>query len=528
LSVSLFGLNLTLTPIMIDGDGLAHASRAMYEGFLSGMNPKHPLAAAVLRAIYLPIRALGLSRMALTAFVSISSLSAVGTLLLLACSLYPRFIRSRTVMLLCALAVVVSYGVFSRASTIEVYAPALFLDVALIAYCLRCPFTQYRNAVVASLMLIMAVGFHVTNLLLVPGVSALVIGRTPRERIVKTLLVGGTTFLWGIGVIVFLLWLGPGRAKWPPDLAVILPRADPQPSWGFSGHVSRAAYGFARTVAFLPSIRELRPTLAVPYMGLTGGGFLLFCHLARRGFLAHLGEQGKLLTMLACVATPFVLIGVCYYPSDPERWLFLMPALWLLIGLAWDRYERMPGRRIIAWDSPILLIMIVIGLGTYNAAALLPGTLANRNLAGLRELSRLTTLDDLVISPAGVKSRINEFYLNSPIQAENLTAVALVHKHGPNLPDMQADLADRIDRAFRDGRQVLVFGFIGEGHKKQRGYPWVYLEHDYGPDTFLAVLDMYQRDPIARPTDDCVGIFRLHPIRGSEDTPALNPGERRK
>jgi hypothetical protein len=475
------------------------------------MDPRHPLAAAVLRAIYLLLRAAGLERVALTAFAGVSSLSAVGTFLLLACSIFPRFIRAWWISLLCALGVVATYGVLSRASTIEVYAPALFLGVAVVAYCLRSPFTRDREAVVASLLLVLAIGFHVTNLLMIPFVIALVIVRTPRERIVRTLFWGTTTFLLGVGAILSLLWLGSGQAKWPPDVALILPHGEVQPSLGLGAHLTRAAYGFARTVAFLPYIRDLRTALAVPYMVLLGGVFLLCAHLARQGFLANPGKNGRFLLLLALLVTPYLLIGVGYYPSDPERWLFLMPVLWLLIGLAWDRYERAPGQPIIAWDSPILLVAIVVSLGTYNAAALLPEALANRNLAGLRKLSGLTTGDDLVISPSGVASRINEFYLDRPIRAESLTVVALANAHGADVRGMQADLADRIDRALQAGRRVFVFGLIGEGHEKQRGYPWSFMEHDYGPDTFLAVLDKYRQDPICSPGPDHVGIVQLGP-----------------
>ena len=419
-----------------------------------GWTPSIRSPPRVLRAIYLPLAAVGLRRLSLTAFVGVSILSAVGTFLLLACSIFPRFIRGWSVSVLCTLGVVVSYGVLSEASTVEVYAPALFVNVALTAFCLRSPFTRDRDAVVGSLLLVLAVGLHVTNLLITPFAFALVIGRTPRERIVRTLLWGGATFLIGMGVILGLLWLGPGRAQWPPDLALILPRRDPQPWLSLGGHLSRATYGFARTVAFLPYIRDLRAALAVPYVVLLGGVLLLCAHLARKGFLAQLGKNGGLLLMLVLLAAPFVLIGVSYYPSDPERWLFLMPPLWLLVGLAWDQHGPAPGRRIVAWDSPILLALIVVGLGAYNAAALLPDALANRGLTGLRELSRVTTRDDLVISPSGVENRINEFYFDRPIPAENLTVVALAEEHGADLPGLQADLADRIDRALRGGRRV--------------------------------------------------------------------------
>jgi len=358
---------------------------------------------------------------------------------------------------------------------------------------------------------VLALGFHVTNVLIIPFVVALVIDRAPQDRIVRTLLWGSATFLLGIAVIVFLLWLGPGLAKWPPDPALILPQRDPQPALGLVGRLSRAAYGFARTLAFLPYIRDLRGALAVPYVVVAGGFFLLWAHLARKGFLADSGKSGRLMSMLLLMAAPFIFIGFCYYPSDPERWLFLMPPLWLLIGLAWDQQDPASYRRTVSWDSPILLGAIVLGVGAYNSASLLPDALANRGLAGLKELSMLTSDDDLVISPSGVTGRINEFYLDRLITAENLALMALVQEHGADLHGTQAELADRIDRALQKGRRVFVFNLIGEGHEKQRGYPWAHMEHDYGPETFLAVLQKYGQDTICSPSRTSVGIIRLRP-----------------
>lgn len=511
LSILLFALTMSLRPLAVDGDGAYHSTRAMYKSFLAGVDPKHPLAAALLRAVYLPLQAAGLKRASLVGFTAVSALCAVGTFLLLERIIFPRFIRAWPVSLLCALGVVLSYGVLSRSSTIEVYSPALFLDVALTAYCLRSDFTRSRHVVAASLLLVVAVGFHITNVLIIPFVVALVIGRAPQDRINRTLLWGSATFLLGMAAIVFLLWLGPGRAEWPPDLALILPQRDPQPALGLVGRLSRGAYGFARTVAFLPYIRELRGALAVPYVVVAGGVFLLWAHLARKGFLADPGKNVRLLSMLLLMAAPFIFIGFCYYPSDPERWLFLMPPLWLLIGLAWDQQNPATYRRTVSWDSPILLGAIVLGLGAYNSAALLPDALANRGLAGLKELSMLTSDDDLVISPSGVTGRINEFYLDRLITAENLTLMALVQEHGADLHGTQADLADRIDRALQKGRGVFVFNLIGEGHEKQRGYPWAHMEHDYGPETFLAVLQKYGQDTICSPSRTSVGIIRLRP-----------------
>jgi hypothetical protein len=494
----------------VDGDGATLSGRAIYRGFLAGMDPKHPLAAAVLRAVYLSLEEVGMKRAGLTAFTAVSVLCAVGTFLLLACSIFPRFIWSRPISLACSLGVVLSYGVLSRASTIEVYVPALFCDVALLAYCLKSQFARDVNAITVGLILLLAVGFHVTNVLIIPAVAAVMILRTPRGRLIRTLSWGGATFLLGIGAIVFLLWLGLGAGKWPPDLALVAPRGEPQPPLGLGGHLSRSAYGFARTVAFLPDFRELETTLAAPYAVLWGGFLALCAYLASSGFLANLAQNRRILQLLALLVVPFTWIGIYYYPSDPERWLFLMPPWWLSIGLVWDQFDRSPGRKIVQCGSPVLLGVIVLGMAAYNAAALLPATHAAPGLAGLRQLSRLTTDDDLVISPSGITGELNEFYLDRPIRAENLTLLALAEEHGPDIARMQADFAQEIDRALKRGRRVFVYGLNWEPREQRpTGYPWGSMKYDYAPDSFLGVLRLYARDTVQPRSRSTAGIVRL-------------------
>src|SRR5688500_18857000 len=91
ISVVLFLFLFALRPLMVDGDGLGHATRAIYWGFLDGMYPQHVLAASLFRCVYLPLEGFGLRRYSIAAIATISNLSAVGVLLLLATSIYPRF-----------------------------------------------------------------------------------------------------------------------------------------------------------------------------------------------------------------------------------------------------------------------------------------------------------------------------------------------------------------------------------------------------------------------------------------------------
>jgi hypothetical protein len=510
-SAAFFVSALLLEPIMVDGDGLTHASRAIYDGFLMGMEPNHPLAPAFLRCVFLPLEAVGMRRYALRAFDIVDHLCGVAIFLLLACSIFPRFIKTSTVCVLSSLGAVLSFGVLSRASTIEVYAPALLLDIALVAFCLRADFTRIRDPVIASLLFLLAVGFHVTNTLVGPFALALVIYRTPRNRIVATLCCGALIFLFGIGVIIGMLWLGLGGAQWPPDLSAMLPQGVPQPPMGITGRSVRALYGFSRTVAYLPYYKELNVGWGCLYAGVLTSFVALVVFMASRGLVGRIHQYRSLFLLLMLLALPFVVMGLAYYPSDPERWLFLMPLVWLVIGMVWDQYTPAPDKWFTRGTSQILLALIVLGLGGYNAVVgLLPDVLANRNLAGIKKLAATTNPTDLVISPAGIRAAIYEFYLDKPLNFENLTLVSLEEKHQSHQEAMQADLCDRISQGLRTGRRVLVYNLIAEGHEKQRGYPWANLRYGYRPETFLEVLNKFDQETLVAPIPDHCGIIRLH------------------
>src|SRR5688572_30665010 len=122
---------------MPDGDGLGHASRALHLGFLEGMDPKHPLYAPFLRCLYKVLAVFSFQKHAIEAFQFASHLAGVGTFLVLARGTYPLFISKHLIASVSALGTVLSYGLLSRSVTIETYVPAVFMNVALVAWCLR-------------------------------------------------------------------------------------------------------------------------------------------------------------------------------------------------------------------------------------------------------------------------------------------------------------------------------------------------------------------------------------------------------
>ena len=325
--------------------------------------------------------------------------------------------------------------------TVEVYTLALFLDTCLMAYCLNADFTRLSSSLLAGVLFVLAVTIHITNVLLGPIILVLVARKAGPSRSLRRLTLLGATVALGAVTIAFMMLHGRGRSIWPPDFMAVLPRPDPSPPSTIVGSLSRSLYGFARTVAYLPDfVQASRGYLAV-YAFSACVVVLLVLVIAARGFIQQLPHDRPLIAGLALMVIPFVVLGFGYYPSDPERWLFLMPPFWLVLGLIWDRYQPHPAAWLRRPTSQCLLAGVVVGLGVYNAAfGLFPDTQSSRYLTGLRELTKRTVPHDLVISPAGIKGTILEFYLGSAPDFENLRLTELVARYPSDPAAMSTEL----------------------------------------------------------------------------------------
>jgi hypothetical protein len=305
-----------------------------------------------------------------------------------------------------------------------------------------------------------------------------------------------------------LMLAGKGALGWPPDFAAILPGPDPSPQTTTAGHVARIGYGMARTVAFLPSPGDLTVTWAASYALAASTAVVVAARMAWRS--RFLGWDRPLIVAISLVVVPFAVVGSLYYPSDPERWLFLMPVFWLIIGLIWDRIPHESQRRPSRSTAISLLGIGVACLAAYNVrVGLVPEAIANRNLEGLKRLNEIVAEDDLVISPAGIKSSVYEFYTGDALPCENLTLTELMQTYPEERAAGQAALSRRIEEALDAERRVLVYDFIDEGYTRGRSFPWSYFDREYGPEDFLEVMDRYVVSPVFEVSGVCCGAYEL-------------------
>ena len=388
---------------------------------------------------------------------------------------------------------------------------ALFLDTALIAYCLSADFTRPRSCVVVGFLFVLATSIHISNVLTGPFVLVLIASKAGPSTRLRSLTLVGLTILLGMATLVLMMLIGSGRLLWPPDLLAILPRPEHSPPRTLIGTLGRSLYGFSRTVAYLPDFIDLSAGYAAAYVAAGSALTLLVLFLATRGFVKYLPHDRVLIAGLGLLLTPVAAVGTYYYPSDPERWLFLMPAFWLVMGLIWDRYQPEAGACLTPHSSQVVLAGIVVCLGLYNAIfGLLSETKLNRRLTGLQRLTSLSTPEDVVISPAGIKDPILEFYLGSAPRFENLNLTKLVNQCSTEPKCLQANLCSRIRESLERDRRVFAYNLVGEGHVKARGHPWAFFPEPFGPETFLKIIEEFDPKIVVQPSKTSTGTYQLH------------------
>lgn len=518
LAAGLLLLLIALRPALPDGDAHAYADSAIHFRAEEAFRPSHLLFVPLLRLIYLALLGLGGQAYTVEVFTAVSNLSGVGVFLLLSRVIYPAFLRGPWLPRVAALGSILSFGVLATCCAIETYALALLLQVALGAVCVRDGLATPRGCIAAGVLFVLAASVHITSILLGPFLLALLLYRVRRGARLAPACFVGAVLVCGVAAAVALM---AARGVWPGEpgwLARLLPRADPEPPLGAAGRLGRAAYGMLRTIAFLPPFRTLATGFAAAYgLGwLAAGGLILF--VARR---STAGRDWRLGVLLGLIVVPFVYMGVSYYPSDPERWLFLVPVVWLVMGLVWARYNPPAGARLGPAEARFALVGLVALLGCYNAAVgLWPDSRRDRLLTGLIALDERTATGDLVIAPRSFGGLYEEFVLKRRYRFETVPLDLLMSEHGADVAGCKEELRRVLADAFARGRRVFVFDLFDEGLTAGRGYPWAWVLKDgYEPDTFIDILKQFDPEPLVPPGEDSAGIFLLRPSRTDQKAP---------
>lgn len=358
-----------LAPAEVNGDGIGYLKQLAARGTVAGHPAYLPLARLVagpfdgplINAVW-PLRLL--------------SLGAVGAALLLFAASCRRLVPGGR-WLLATMLLASAYAVLRAAHQVEVYALALLAAVATLYALSRVLETrQLRWALLAGLVAALAGLLHLTLAALALPVFVLV-ARWSRPRHAFAALavqgsVGAAGLLWAAhasghpGLLALLCWIRGADHGMPYPLRPWTPLV--------------ALWGLARSLLAAPYPHQARLLFVVLAALAALVLLLLLAWLIRRPSPSRVIDGGWL---AGTWILPLGLFGLLFYPSDTERWLFVLPVLAL-----WT--ARLQGRLVLLLP-PLLLLA--------NGFYLLPAALDQRAARRARAAERLLRPTDLLISP---------------------------------------------------------------------------------------------------------------------------------
>jgi hypothetical protein len=402
-------VSLALAPAVVNGDGLGYLNAAVHGDLYPGHLAYVPLLGglrALLHAGSRAVDALWIAR-GLSAFSGGLAVYALGRAA-------GRLLPDRPhAPLVAALGLACSFGTIGCASDVETYAPALA------ALCLAVWALAAQRPIAAGVAIAAATLFHVENVLF--GLVAL--AALPRRQwpavIASAIVSTGAVYLAAGASPAWLLGASHGFRY---------------PLHWYTPVV--ALYGACKALLFSPYPYEASWALVIGHFvpGAIALGLLSF--FAADG-TPPLGRRATL-----AWAIPYGLVGVAFFASDAERWIFLLPLFWLAVASA-DRHARSA-------------IAVAAALGALNLAVWLPHARDAAWRDRARAVAGHVRDGDLVISPGHGWDEYLGFYDGPPVGHYPLVF------HAGRLGSADAvrqDLAEAVRDARRRGHQIILVRF---------------------------------------------------------------------
>ena len=373
-------LGLALRPAFVNGDGLGFLKAAPSGDIVPGHLGYLPLlrAAGALAGRTTSLAMLGPARAVSLVSLVIAALALLGA---------ARRVLDESGALIAAVGLAVSYGALEAGADVESYAPALAM-MCVTTWCAM----RRRDGGHALWLVATALGvagaalLHIENVLFAPAAALLAASRADRRpRIADVLAV-----LFGSGAPVLVAYALAAHAQGQAGSLTSALHWVTGASHGFSYPLrwstpAVAVYGMAKTLVYAPYPHQ------ASWARVIGEAAAGVCALATMLWLARRPERRAPLGLLVGAAwvLPYAIVGVAFFASDNERWLFLLPPAWLVAGAG---AQSSPRARSVAIGLVATLLACDLGLGV---------PLARDRTLGDRAASLAGHLapNDLVISP---------------------------------------------------------------------------------------------------------------------------------
>lgn len=460
-----FLLYLALPAATMNGDGFGYHSRALSPNWFDKLVPGHLLYIPLLAGIGRLAPAFGMTPAnAMLLINQVAGAGAVGFFFLTA----GRCRLSLFGQCLAATGLGTSFGFWIQATDLEAYALAVFFVVVTLYAVTR--FIESAALCwigLAGVCTGLAALFHlVTATLGATALLAIVLVRGKRSASALGLYLATAAVVFGIPVAT----IGFGLQHLSSMQAVThwLLSAD----HGFKSELGlmslpRAAYGFARTIVVLESLWSASHAwIAVKAGALVVATGWLGWQGAR--FRRQLSPEGRTLLLALIPFTALqTLLGVWYFGSDSERWIFIMPVVWLAIGAI---VATLPVRKqVIAATGVAILgaVNLCTGIG--------PLATDHSTEERVRVLVDHAEMPTLVITPGHDWLSYLSFYAPDARHVEVMSLFALARKHEGNADALFREVTARMDDANRQGRSVLLIRVL-DPQENFREDPWQLLE----------------------------------------------------
>jgi hypothetical protein len=362
---------LWFSPAEINGDGIGYLKRLLDDSLAPG-HPAYPVLARLLVAQ---------PQCALDGLWPLRLFSALsGAIALLFSYAAWRCIASRTQAIAVLSLAAASYAVLRSMGQVEVYAPALALSSALFYLLIRVGAKDSRSWpwFAACMLVALATMFHLTLALTIVPLGVTAWRRRGIKRATATVLLAGALIATG------LCWAAAAADKTSlPDAWQLFSSADHGIPYQLAWYTPLVAiWGLGRTFAAAPYLHQAAPTTAIALSTLSLAVLFALVFAACRYGRENRAWRGHRPTLLAWM-TPLALFGLFFFPSDTERWLFILPALGVLL---------LPIPQKILYGLAALLLIV-------NATWLLPRSLDDSSAKKARQSERLLAESDLLLQP---------------------------------------------------------------------------------------------------------------------------------
>jgi hypothetical protein len=357
---------------------------------------------------------------------------------------------------LAAAGLAVSWGYWTESADVEAYAAAVVALLSTVRLCVayRARPTVWRALGVGA-MLGVSVLCHLTHVLLTPFVAAWLLAHAPsraagRLHAALAVALGGalsfSAYAYAALVVrghdfaAAIRWVGTATHGFHPA--------------GGPYRVADAIYGLAKSLVWSPYLYE---SDAPKLLGQFLLGLLPLVALAAYAILRRRALPPLDWKLYALWVAPYTILGVLFFGGDSERWLFVLPLLWLLAATL---IALEPRRRALA--LMILSYLVLLNMTT----AIVP---AMKDASGTRsravEAARLFHDGDLIVFPGHSWDEYVSFYATAKLEPFPLSYYCARDGVAAGWQRLERD----VEQARARGGQVWALRFFDEHDADPRG-----------------------------------------------------------